>query len=159
MRVTAILLILLCLAALVGTGFLYMNSRLVIESAGCIATDAVNEPETFERLRKEAMTETLVGTLFASPAEATPENSLFYSYTLKIENRTFLKAEIIEISITPMSGDYLQTGETQAYDLAPGRSMNLSATILSAKGGHNVREATVTWYFWGIPFKTRVTCK
>lgn len=159
MRVAAILLIVLCLAAVGGLGYLYIHSQLTVEAAGCIATDAVTERETFDRLKAEALGDTLVGTVFQPPKEATAENSLFYSYTLKITNHTFLKAEVIEISITPMNGDWLQTGETEAFDLKSGQSMEMSATILSAKGGHQVREATVTYYFWGIPFSTKVTCK
>lgn len=159
MRVTAIILIVLCLAAVGGLGYLYMNSRLTVEAAGCIAADAVTERETFDRLKAEALGETLAGTVFQPPEDATAENSLFYTYTLRVTNHTFLKAEVIEISLTPMSGDWLQTGGTEAADLQPGKSTELTATILSAKGGHQVREATVTYYFWGIPFSTKVTCK
>ena len=53
MRVTAIILIVLCLAAVGGLGYLYMNSRLTVEAAGCIAADAVTERETFDRLKAE----------------------------------------------------------------------------------------------------------
>ena len=157
MKATAIILILLCLAALVGIGYLYFSANLVIEPGGCIATDAQGQPEVFQQMKTAAEKETLTGTLFGSMTDATPENSLFYTYTLHISNRTFLKAEVIEITITPMNGDLLQTGEEQAYDLGPGKSFDLTATILSAKDGNPIREATVTYYFWGIPFSTKVT--
>ena len=159
MKATAIILILLCLAALMGIGYLYFSASLVIEPAGCIATDALSQPEVFQQMKTAAETETLTGTLFGSLAEATPENSLFYTYTLRIRNKTFLKAEVIEITITPRDGDLLQTGEENAFDLGPGKSFDLTATILTAKGGDPIREATVTYYFWGMPFSAKVVCK
>jgi hypothetical protein len=76
-RVTAIILIVLCLAAVGGLGYLYMNSRLTVEAAGCIAADAVTERETFDRLKAEALGETLAGTVFQPPEDATAENSQY----------------------------------------------------------------------------------
>ncbi len=58
---------------------------------------------------------------------------------------------------TPMEGDVLQLGDTEPHSLDSGRDADLSATILTARGMHSVREATVTYYFWGIPFSTKLT--
>ena len=159
MKAAAIILIVLCLAAVGVVGWMYMTTNLEVVSVGCVAVDAVDQQETFDRLKQEALLETLAGTVFQSPKEATAENSLFYTYTFRISNHTFLKAEVIEISITSMSGDYLQIGEDGFRDLPAGKSGEMTTTILSAKGGHQVREARVTWYFWGIPFSAKVTCK
>jgi hypothetical protein len=79
--------------------------------------------------------------------------------SLKITNKTFLKAEVVEVSVTPMDGDMLQMGQNQAVDLDSGKSIGLTTTILTTKEGHNVREGTVTYYFWGIPFSRRITLK
>ena len=81
MKATAIILILLCLAALIGIGYLYFNANLVIEPGGCIATDALSQPEAFQQMKAAAENETMTGTLFGSMTDATPENSLFYTYT------------------------------------------------------------------------------
>jgi len=155
----AIILIVLCLAVMGGIGYLYFNATLDIEVEGCIATDAASQAETFQALAKAAEDGTLTGTLFRKPGEASPENCVFYSYTLKITNKTFLKAEVVEVSVTPMDGDMLQMGQNQAVDLDSGKSIGLTTTILTTKEGHNVREGTVTYYFWGIPFSRRITLK
>ena len=155
MKTFAIILIVLCLATVGGIGYLYYAATLEIEAAGCVATDAATQAETFQALKKAAED----GTLFRDMGEATPESSVFYTYTLKLTNRTFLKAEVIEISVTPMDGDLLQTGDTRAVDLEPGKSLEMTATILSAREGHSVREGIVTYYFWGIPFSRRITLK
>ena len=76
---------------------------------------------------------------------------------MHLENRSFLPVEIVEIQVTPLSGDVLQMGETQAYDLPAGRTMDLTATILTLKTAQNIRELTVTYYIWGLPFTARVT--
>lgn len=153
------ILIVLCLAAVGGIGYLYLSATLDIEAAGCAATDAVSQADTFQALKKAAEEDTLTGTLFRKPGEATPESSVFYTYTLKITNKTFLKAEVIEVSVTPMDGDILQMDDLRARDLDSGKSMDLTATILTSKESHSVREGTVTYYIWGIPFSRRVTLK
>lgn len=159
MKVFAIILIVLLLAAVAGLGYLYFSATMEIEVTGCIATDAATQADTFQELKTAAEEETLTGTLFRKPGEATPEACVFYTYTVKVTNKTFLKAEVIEISVTPMDGDILQMGDMQAHDLDSGRTAELSATILSLKESHSVREGTVTYYLWGIPFSRRVTLK
>ena len=159
MKAFAIILIVLCMAAVAGLGYLYFTATLEIEVTGCIATDAASQADTFQELKKAAEEETLTGTLFRKPGEATPETCVFYTYTVKITNQSFLKAEVIEISVTPMDGDILQMGDLQPHDLESGRTAELTATILTTKESHQVREGTVTYYLWGIPFSRRVTMK
>ena len=159
MKAAGIILIILCLAAFIGMGVLYFQANLTVAAVECYATDALNQEETFNRLKEEAAAGTFTGTLFGSLEAAEAKDCQFYTYVLRAENRAFLKAEVLEIQITPMSGDLLQMGAEGPVDLASGKVTELSATILTGKDARNVREATVSWYFWGIPFSTKVTCK
>ena len=79
----------------------------------------------------------------------------FYSYTVRLKNNTFLNAEAVELTVSPMNGDILQIGDTEMHTLRAQTSGDISAMILTAKGMHNVRELTVSWYFWGLPFSVR----
>ena len=100
---------------------------------------------------------TFVGTRFSSESIGTADQYQFLTYTVNLDNHAFLNAEVVEIRITPMQGDVLQLGEETEHNLASGENMDLSALILTARNMHSVREATVSWYFWGIPFTTRLT--
>lgn len=157
MKTAAIILIVLVLAAVCAVGFLYLNANLDVRFVSCIATDGIDQLETFNALKKKVENSTFVGTRFSSDAIGTADQYQFLTYTVNLDNHAYLNAEVVEIRITPMQGDILQLGEETEHDLHSGESMDLSALILTARNMHSVREATVSWYFWGIPFTTKLT--
>ena len=157
MKPLGIILILLVLAAIVGVGYLYLNASLDIRFEACIATDGVTQVDFFNTLKSKVASSAFVGTRFTNSGLAAADKYQFLTYTVHLDNHTFLKAEVIEIRITPMQGDVLQIGEESVHDLPSGQQMDLSATILTDRTMHSVREATVSYYFWGIPFTTKIT--
>ena len=157
MKPLGIILIILVLVAVVAVGYLYLTAKLAIRFDTCIATDGMTQADYFHTLRSKVAASTFVGTRFTNDDLDTADHYQFLTYTIKLDNHSFLKAEVIEIRITPMQGDVLQIGEETAHDLASGQQMDLSATILTERGMHSVREATVTYYFWGIPFSAKLT--
>jgi hypothetical protein len=157
MKPFAIILIILVLAAVVGIGWLYFNANLTVVFDSCIATDGVSQAEYFDQLKKQVSGGTFIGTLYGGKDLLTADQYQFLTYTLHFNNHSFLKAEVIEIRITPMQGDVIQIGEEYVHDLPAGQQMDLTATIMTARNMHAVREATVTWYFWGLPFSLRTT--
>ena len=56
-----------------------------------------------------------------------------------------------------MTGDILLVGDTVNRTLGKKESTDLTATVLTSRNAHSVREAIVSWYAWGLPFSTRVT--
>ena len=157
MKAVAIILIILCLAALVGVGYLYASSNLSVSFVECIANDPMVQTEYFSSLKESMENESFVGTRFTRDALSTPDLYQFFTWTVKLENRTFLDADVAEIQITPMSGDVQQIGDTNPHTVRSWHEGTLSATVLTSRSMHSVREAIVTWYFWGIPFSARVT--
>ena len=156
MKVAAILMLVVCLAALGGVGWLYLSASIEVAPVEVIATDALSQADYYALLKDQVEKDSFVGTRFSSEPLTAPENDMFYTYTVRVTNRTFRPAEVIELQVTPVSGDLLQIGDTEEHSLSSGRSLDLSATILTGKQGHNVRELTVTWYIWGLPFSTRL---
>lgn len=157
MKPLGIILIILVLVAIVGVAFLYFNAKLDIVFKECIATDGITQVDFFNNLKSEVNSSAFVGTRYSNTGLGTADQYQFLTYTIQLANHTFLKAEVIEIRITPMQGDILQIGEISEHDLLSGQQMDLSATILTDRAMHSVREATVSWYFWGIPFTARLT--
>jgi len=155
----AILVLILCLAAVGGLVFLYLQSTVTVTALECVAVDAVNQLEAFEALRAQLASDTFTGTRFTRDLPEKPEDYLFYTYTVRADNRAMLPAELLELQVTPMAGDVLQIGDLEPHDLPSGQSASLTATILSPREGHNVRELTVTYYIWGIPFSVRLTSR
>ena len=157
MKAFAIFLIVLVLAAVIGVGWLYMNARMDIRFDSCIANDGYTQAEVFNSVKARLKNDTFIGTRFTNEELETADQYQFLTYTIHVNNHSFLKAEVIEIRITPMQGDVLQLGDETPHDLPSGRQTDLSATILTNRNMHSVREATVTWYFWGLPFTEKLT--
>ena len=157
MKPLAVILILLVLAALVGVGYLYFTSNLTVAFDSVVATDPLSQSDFFARIRSEVETETFTGTRYTDEPVSAPEDYLFYTWTVHLENHSFLPADTVEIRVTPMTGDVLLLGDLEQHSLASRKSMDLTATVLTARKMHSVREAIVSWYVWGLPFSTRLT--
>ena len=157
MKPLGIILIILVLVAVVAVGYLYLNAKLDITFRECIATDGITQIDFFDNLKSKVSASTFVGTHYTNDDLTTADQYQFLTYTLHFNNHSFLKAEVIEIRITPMQGDVIQIGEEHVHDLPAGQQMDLTATIMTARNMHAVREATVTWYFWGLPFTEKLT--
>ena len=157
MKPLAIFLVILVLAALVGVGWLYFNSNLTVSFSSVVVTDPVTQADYFSQLKSSLESDAFIGTRYETDPLTVPEDYLFYTWTVHLENTSFLPADTIEIQITPMAGDILLFGDT-AEHMLPARSVSdLSATVLTDRAMHSVREAVVTWYVWGLPFSARLT--
>ena len=157
MRAAAIILLILCLAAAGLTGYLYFNTSVIITGITCIATDAAEQAELFAQLKTQAQNGTFTGMPFATAEIGEAGSYQFYTYTVHMTNQTFVKAEVAEVRITPMNGDVLQMTENEARTIPARKEGTVQATILTTKDMHNVRELTVTYYLWGLPFSERLT--
>ena len=157
MKPFAIILIILVLAAVVGIGWLYFNANLTVAFDSCIATDGITQAEYFDQLKKQVTAGSFIGTIYGNNELLTADQYQFLTYTVTLDNHAFLRAETAEIRITPMQGDVLMISDQQESNISAGKKGTLSATILTARNMHSVREAIVTWYFWGIPFSEKLT--
>ena len=157
MKPLGIILVVLVLAAVIGVGYLYLNAGIDVRFVSCIATDGVTQPEYFDSLKASVANKAFTGTRFTDTELGTADQYQFLTYTVRLDNHSFLRAEVIEIRITPMQGDVLQLGADVAIDLPSGRQADVSATILTDRTMHSVREAAVSYYIWGIPFTEKIT--
>jgi len=157
MKPLAIFLVILVIAALAGVGYLYFTSKVVVSFVSVTATDPVSQLDAFNQVKDATENDTFVGTRFSTAPLTGPEDYLFYTWTVNLKNNSFLPADTIEIQVTPMSGDVLVIGDTAAHSLPAHDQTELSATMLTVRDKHSVREAIVSWYVWGLPFSTRIT--
>lgn len=157
MKATAIILVILCLAAFVGIGYLYMSAVIEVDSVELVAYEASTQQALFDDLKEQTAESRLIGTMFAEAMPDRSDEQVFLQYTVNIRNNTFLKVEEAEIQITPLPGDVLQVGEPQPVDIPAHGNGGVSTTLLTSAGAKSIRELTVTYYVWGLPFKTRTT--
>ena len=157
MKVFAVIMILLVLVAVAAIGIFCFSAKIDVRFVSCIATDGVTQVEFFDGMKKQVESGSFTGTRFSgSPLQAADQYQ-FLTYTVRLDNHAFLKAETIELRITPMDGDVLQLGDENCCDLDSGKQAEVSATILTSRTMHSVREGTVSYYLWGIPFTEKIT--
>jgi hypothetical protein len=160
MKYFAIITVLILIATLVGVGYLYMNANVFVEAVGVIATDAVSQYELYEDLRDQLRLGAVAGTPYIAATELSgPENYQFLTYTIRLRNNTSVPADMVELQVTPMAGDVLQIGSFEDVKLPAGRSVDATATILTDVNMHPIREVTITYYIWGVPFTMKTTVR
>ena len=160
MKYFAIITVLILIATLVGVGYLYMNANVFVEAVGVIATDAVSQYELYEDLRDQLRLGAVAGTPYIAATELSgPENYQFLTYTIRLRNNTSVPADMVELQVTPMAGDVLQIGSFEDVKLPAGRSVDATATILTDVNMHSIREVTITYYIWGVPFTMKTTVR
>ncbi len=114
----------------------------------------------------------MVGTPFSNTVSlSAPEDYQFCIYTVRLKNNCRIPAEMVELQISPMAGDVLQIGSAMqlndslqigtapAITVQPGSTADATAVLLTSANMHAIREVTVTYYMWGIPFTLKTTVK
>ena len=160
MKYFAILTVLILIVTLVGVGYMYMTANIYVDAVGVVATEAANQPVHFAELRQQLRLGAVTGTPFVQAQElADAENYQFLTYTIRLKNDTAVTADMVELQVTPMTGDVLQIGSYHDVKLPAGQTVDATATILTAKNMHPIREVTITYYIWGVPFSMKTTVK
>ena len=157
MKAVGIFLIVLCIAALGGVVYYYASSSLTVAYVDCVANDPMSQPELMEMLKTQLSEGTFTGLRLSADTEFSPAESLLYTWTVRIANRTRIPAKAAEIRIIPLSGDVIQLPRQSERIIQPGKDGMIEVSVLTGAGMHHVREAIVSWYFWGMPFSQRIT--
>ena len=141
MKYAAIFLTLIFLACAVCAGYLWLTCDVTVSASGVTALEAAARPELFASL-KAARGDDIPGDV---------SEYVFYTWTVKISNTTFVDIEQAECRLTLMPGDVCQVPDTENV-VVPARSEGtLTVTALTRLNASPVRDATVSWYLWGRP--------
>lgn len=160
--------VILALAALTLSGLtLYGISQatLQVETRDALVMPADTQPGEFSRLMNLLDHNAVRGTVFEKSVTGNPGDYTILRYTLKVKNRGFLPARMLEAMVVPVAGDVLCYSQqdaqgqdvNQALDLAPGQETSLHCYLLTRRDLHAVREIHVSYYIWGNPFLIKVT--
>jgi len=157
MKTAAILSVLLLIACIIGVGYLYMTTAIVVlNTPQVIAVEAATQPEVFDQLRAQVESGSVLGSTYTSSRQLDDASHYqFLTYTVRLRNSCFVNADMVEVQVTPMEGDVLQMGDFSPKTLTAHSTGDIQATILTKIGMHPVRELNVTYYIWGLPFHLR----
>lgn len=158
LKIAAIASVSLVLVLVLLVGYLFLTAEVQVVKVSAQGVPAANDSEGFERLRASVEEETFQGTLFQKPLEWKDAGEYVYlDYTLHIRNSCLVPIDMVEIQVTPQSGDILQIGGKGARALSAKSEGDVSARILAPKDSHPVREILVTYYVWGVSFSMKTT--
>lgn len=139
-------------------GYFFFTAKVTVADCDITGREAVTQPDLFQQVNQYVSLGAFPGVLFADVGIGEASEYAFITYTLELSNQCLVPIEMIEVQIIPEDGDVLQLGNYKMHKLEPKTSGSVSATILTRKDSHSVREVLITYYVWGVSFSIKTTC-
>jgi len=149
----------LLVLSLLFVGYFFMTASVSIVAFKAQGMQATEVPEQFEKIKFSVANSTFRGTYFNTTPLDEAEKYALITYTLRISNDCLVPIDMIEVQVVPNPDDVLQLGDHAVYSLPPKSQGDITATILTLKQSHSVRELLVTYYVWGVSFTIQETYK
>lgn len=156
--------IIACVLALLCAGLLaygLVNTRLQVVPAGVQAIPAQESLAEFERLRRAVENKSLIGTAYTAMVPGEASDYRLVVYTLQVENKGLIPAEMVELQVSPQDGDiacYALPDSLPDITVPPRGQATLRCVLLTSnQRDQNLRELHVTYYIWGNPFTVKIT--
>jgi hypothetical protein len=157
LKIAAIFMVALVVLTLGLVGYFYGTANVSIAAYRAEGFQATERPELFESVKSAVANGTFEGTLFQTGALGEAADYAFITYTLRLSNQCLVPIDTIEVQVVPDAKDVLQIGDLAVHSLDAKSQGDITATILTAKDSHSVRELIVTYYVWGVSFSIRET--
>ncbi|HRX09335.1 MAG TPA: hypothetical protein P5559_09255 [Candidatus Limiplasma sp.] len=139
-------------------GYFFFTAKVTVADCDITGHAAVTQPDLFQQVNQYLSLGAFPGVIFTDVGLGEAADYAFITYTLELSNQCLIPIEMIEVQIVPKDGDILQLGDYQIHKLAPKTSGTVSATILTQKDSHSVREVLITYYVWGVSYTITTTC-
>ena len=159
LKYIALLMTILLVLSLLFVGYFFMTASVSIVAFKAQGMQATEVPEQFEKIKFSVANSTFRGTYFNTTPLDEAEKYALITYTLRISNDCLVPIDMIEVQVVPNPDDVLQLGDHAVYSLPPKSQGDITATILTLKQSHSVRELLVTYYVWGVSFTIQETYK
>ncbi|MCL1855169.1 MAG: hypothetical protein FWF86_05495 [Clostridia bacterium] len=157
LKYTAVLMVILLVLSLLLVGYFFMTANVSIVAFKAQGAQVAEAPELFGELKASVENRTFRGTYFSTEPLEEAEKYALITYTLRISNDCLVPIDMIEVQVVPNPVDVLQLGDQAVRSLPPKSQGDITATILTLKESHSVRELLVTYYVWGVSFTIQET--
>ncbi len=151
-------MIALLIVVIVVVGYFFFTAKVTVADCDIEGGSATLQPDLFEQIRQYIALDAFQGTVFSEDPIGEAPDYAFITYTLQLSNQCLVPVDMIELQIMPKAGDVVQIGNYTVQSLAAKTRGSVSATILTAKDNHSVRDVLITYYVWGVSFSIRYTC-
>lgn len=149
------MVVVLVFGAVLGYGLFHANLQVIGKDLQVFS--AASQPAQFEQLRVAVERNALVGTWLKNTLLSDAENYQYHVYTLRVENKGLVDAEMVEIQIAPLGSDVLYYGESGEVIIKAGQTRDIWCVLLTEGQTHDVRNMYITYYLWGNPYEVKFT--
>ena len=157
MKTAAIILMVLVLAAAGCLGYALFNTNLQVVGKSLEVLPAAQRTTEFDALKTAVQRQSLLGTVLKSGEIGAAEDYSYYIYTLRLENKCLIPAEMVELQISPMDSDVLFYCDTKETIIPAGETRDVWCVLLTQGTPHAVRDIYITYYLWGHAQEVRYT--
>ena len=157
MKTIAIFLLALLLAVVGCLGYALFNTNLHVVGKSLEVLSAAQRPAEFDALKTAVQRQSLLGTVLKTGEIGAAEDYSYYIYTLRLENKCLIPAEMVELQISPISNDELFYCDTKETIIPAGETRDVWCVLLTEGTPHAMRDIYVTYYLWGHPQKVKYT--
>jgi len=154
----AIIMIFVLILSVIATGWLLLSADVKATGTSIISTGCAQQAARFEELRLQVADQAVAGTAFTTSVPGDASDYKLVTYSVQLNNTTFMDAELVEMQITPRDGDVLQCGSDSFVSIAARSTGTVEATVLMPINAFTSREAIITYRLWGKAHTLRVTC-
>lgn len=158
LKYLTLFLVALLIVLVVVVGYFFFTAKVTVADYDITGSAATAQPELFAQVKQYAALDAFQGTLFTEETIGDASEYAFVTYTIQLSNQCLVPIDMIEVQVVPQEGDMLQIGNYEVRSLEPKTQGSVSATILTKKDSHSVREVLITYYVWGVSFSIRYTC-
>lgn len=157
MKTAAIILMVLVLAAAGCLGYALFNTNLHVVGKSLEVLPAAQRTAEFDALKTAVQRQSLLGTVLKTGEIGAAEDYSYYIYTLRLENKCLIPAEMVELQIAPIASDALFYCGTNETIIPAGETRDVWCVLLTEGTPHPVRDIYITYYLWGHPQEVRYT--
>ena len=157
LKYAMIFMIALVVLALLIVGYFFLTARVSIAAYKAEGVVATQQQALYDEIATQIQQDAFIGTRFSTAPLTTADQYALITYTLRLNNQCLVPIDLIEVQVVPNASDVLQIGDLSVRHLEAKSQGDVTATILTAKDSHTIRELIVTYYVWGISFSIRET--
>ena len=157
MKTAAIVLMVLVLSAAGCLGYALFNTDLHVVGKSLEVLPAAQRIAEFDALKSAMQRQSLLGTVLKTGEIGAAEEYTYYIYTLRLENKCLIPAEMVELQISPMDSDVLFYCDTKETIIPAGETRDVWCVLLTKGTPHAVRDIYITYYLWGHPQEVKYT--
>ena len=157
MKTAAIVLVILVLAAGGCLGYALFNTDLRVVGKSLEVLPAAQRTAEFDALKTAVQRQSLLGTVLKTGEIGAAEDYTYYIYTLRLENKCLIPAEMVELQISPIDSDALFYCDTQETVIPAGETRDVWCVLLTRGTPYAVRDIYITYYLWGHAQEVKYT--